>query len=81
MITSQQNSHYPDAQGAPGSKIHGVRSNSEGLNTKGQQQSNPILNIKTVQDINIYNNSFIVNTNNPNLQHLSQAQLQQLQMQ
>lgn len=25
---------------------------------------NPILNIKTVQDINIYNNSFIVNTNN-----------------
>ena len=48
---------------SPG-ETNGVRSNSEGPNNK-TSQANPILNIKTVQDINIYNNSFIVNTNNP----------------
>ena len=31
----------------------GVRSNSEGVNGKTGSQNNPILNIKTVQDINI----------------------------
>lgn len=78
MINGQQNNHYLD-NATPGSKLNGVRSNSEGPNNKNAQSSNPILNIKTVQDINIYNNSFIVNTNNPNLQNLqSQAQMQQM---
>ena len=81
MINGQQNNHYLDNSTA-GGKLNGIRSNSEGPNNKNSQSNNPILNIKTVQDINIYNNSFIVNTNNPNLQNLqSQAQMQQMQMQ
>lgn len=76
LISSQQaNNQYIDNSGQANKQI-GVRSHSEGQSNKNGQQNNPILNIKTVQDINIQSMLVFMNTNNPNLQNLpNQAQM------